>query len=114
MATWTLAMRGGSYDGYAGKTSETPRLVIVCWACAPDCGGHATFDASNPAIVLKTAEAYRRVEVDHDARRAIYEVGDGQPGPELELKKRELVPVGAGDLPPWARAIAQRMIAGRL
>lgn len=114
MSTWKLEMHGGAFDTFVGSTNSEPKKICVCWVCSPTCSGHATFDPDHQHIVLKTAEVYRRVELDRDARRAVYEVGDGQPGPELELEKRELVPVGAGELPPWARAIAQRMIAGRL
>lgn len=91
MVTWRVELRGGAYDGWGGNCEIVPGPILVAWRCGPLCDGHATFDADEPAIVLRTAEAYRRVEFDTEAHRAVYEVGDGLGGPRVE----ESVFVGA-------------------
>jgi hypothetical protein len=90
---WRIELRGGAFDGWGGKTPCDPEPVLVAWRCGPRCPGHAAFDLHEESIVLRTAEAYRRSEVDSDARVAVYDVGDGAPG--LGVEGRELVGVGA-------------------
>lgn len=109
--TWNLELRGGCYDGWTGEFDVDPRPVLIVWVCDQECEGHATFDLVNPAIVLRSAVAYRLLEVDVDDRHAIYEVGDLEPAGDLVLEAPELV--GAG---PWteharAPAHAARIVA---
>lgn len=93
---WRLKLQGGAYDGWVGTLRVDPPDVIVVWVCGSDCDGHATVDPHDPSIVLRTAESYRRVEVDLDERLAVYAVGEGDPSTWRE--ERELVGAGAGDL----------------
>jgi hypothetical protein len=90
---WDCELRGGAYDGHAFECSD-PGPICVVWRCGPRCAGHVTFNAANPEIVLRTAESYRRVERDEDTRRAVYEVGEGSPGPRVQ--ERELVGASGG------------------
>jgi hypothetical protein len=92
MVSWRIELRGGAFDGWLGKTAVDPEPLLVAWRCGPRCPGHAAFDPHEKSIVLRTAEAYRRAEVDADAWVAVYDVGDGAPGPGVE--ERELVGVG--------------------
>jgi hypothetical protein len=92
MREWRLEARGGAYDEWAGTAKVEPQPLLVIWVCSPTCDGHASFDVDEPSIVLKTAEVYRRTEVDLDERLAIYEVGDSDPARKVE--ERELVPAG--------------------
>lgn len=94
--SWDLKMRGGAFDEWTGVTDVEPQPLVVVWKCVGVyCEGHATFDAHDPEIVLKTAEVYRRVEVDLDERLAIYEVGEYDPS--IEVEERELAGVGVED-----------------
>jgi hypothetical protein len=90
---WQIKLRGGAYNGFSGHTLDDPQPVVIAWACCPTCEGHATWDPSEPAIVLRTAETYTLAELDTEKRVAVYEVGESSPGPGVE--ERELV--GAGD-----------------
>lgn len=90
---WDCELRGGAYDGHKFDCSD-PEPVVVIWRCGRRCAGHATFDVHEPGIVLRTAESYRRVERDEDALHAVYEVGEGPPGPRVE--ERELVGASGG------------------
>lgn len=96
---WHIELRGGAFDGWRGLTPKDPAPILIAWKCGRHCGGHATFAANDPAIVLRTAESYRRVEVDAEARTAVYEVGDSGPG--LETEERELVGAGSGLGDSW-------------
>lgn len=95
---WRIVLRGGAYGGWGGKlpVGEPPE-VLVAWRCTPRCPGHATFDPHEPAIKLRTAESYRRTEMDPETQIAIYDVGDGAPGPSAEERERVGV---SGDLVP--------------
>lgn len=96
--TWQLELRGGAHDGWTGAFEGDPQEILIAWECrplcSPGCAGHATFDPHCPAIVLATAESYKRTDVDLDSLLAVYEVGDGDPDGQVEIE--ELVPVGAG------------------
>lgn len=91
---WHYEFRGGAYDGYGFDAVDDPQPVLIVWRCNSRCEGHATFEPHNPGIVLRTAESYRRTEVDDDSRSAIYEVGESSPGPWVD--ERELVGVSGG------------------
>jgi hypothetical protein len=95
MVSWRIELRGGAFDGWGGTIECDPEPAIVAWRCdsCEGCSGHASFDVFSPAIVLRTAEAYRRSEVDSEAWVAVYDVGDGAPRPGVE--ERELVGIGA-------------------
>jgi hypothetical protein len=86
---WDIELQGGAYGGTEFEYDGELQPVLIVWACDAECGGHATFNPENPNIVLKTAESYRRGDVDLDERRAIYVVGEADP--ELEVEYRELV-----------------------
>lgn len=87
---WDIRLQGGAFDGWEGATDLDPVEVLIAWVCGKHCTGHMTFDAADPGIVLRTAESYRRVEVDVDERLAVYEVGERDPDPVIE-DERELV-----------------------
>jgi len=91
MTGWQLRLRGGAYDGGVVPTDEEPCPVLIAWRCNSACEGHVTFDPADPDIMLRTAEAYRRVEIDPERRVAVYETGDGAPG----VREEEDVLVGA-------------------
>lgn len=94
---WWLEVRGGAYDGWALELKlgiEPPPMLFV-WICSDyrdQCPGHAAFDANDPNLDLITTEAYRRVDIDQDERRAFYELGDTSPDHEVETFEL----VGAG------------------
>lgn len=94
--TWHYTLRGGVYNGLEFDAIDEPQPVLIEWKCAPLCGGHATFDPGCPVIVLRTAESYRRVEMDLEARRVVYDVGASQP--DLGAWERDLVGV-SGEVP---------------
>lgn len=81
---WAITVRGGAYDGWDAETSEDPAELLVLWRCSSRCDGHATFDTENPSIMLRTAEVYRRVELDPGQRIAVYELETDDPRPEVE------------------------------
>jgi hypothetical protein len=93
---WKLKLAGGAYDGWVGECRVDPAEILIAWECGPGCGGHATFDPHHEAIVLRTAESYRRVSVDADERLAVYQVGEPDPDREAQSEDRELVGAGAG------------------
>lgn len=95
---WVVELRGGAFDGFKGRTPDDPGLTIVAWACSKFCVGHATWDAHNPDIVLRTAETYTLAEIDTEKRLAVYEVGESSPGPGVE----EHETVGGGREPVLA------------
>jgi hypothetical protein len=89
-----------------------PAEVVIVWGAAGD--ERATFNAANPEIELRTAEAYQRVAKSDRHLRAAYEVGESLPGPWVA--DRVVVPVGAGcwDAPPaWAGAALVRRKGSR-
>lgn len=95
---WRVELRGGAFDGFQGSTAADPEPVVIAWACrGRGCGGHATFDAHDANIVLRTAETYTLAEQDTEKRMAIYEIGERSPGGGRE--ERETVGVG-GELVP--------------
>lgn len=93
---WEIELRGGPYDGMAlyGARHEP---LLVAWMCWAGCEGHGVFDPNHPAIVMATAQAYRRVEVHADERRVVYEVGDMPPGREELAEDREMVAAHADE-----------------
>lgn len=97
MQQWDVTLRGGAYDGYQGIAVRTspPTEIVVAWSCGPGtgCRGHATFDPHDEGIVLRTAESYRRVELDAEKLTAVYEVGDGSPGGDGEVVEERELPV---------------------
>lgn len=94
-------LRGGAYDEWRGEVDldDQPRPVLIAWSCGKrcglyqgeDCAGHASFNAHDPAIVLKTAESYELVLLETVEGRATYTVGADEP--EL-AEGRELMLVG--------------------
>jgi hypothetical protein len=96
---WRLILKGGAFDGsytfrFPPNVPE-PGPVLIAWRCGGlACEGHWTFDPADEDVNLETCVAYRRVELEVDERRAVYELGDEQPGDGLEQEERELV--GAG------------------
>lgn len=100
---WKIKLKGGPFDGtfaadLRSQGCTEPQPVLVAWRCAddPDCEAHYTFNPGFEAIELKTATAYKRVELRPAAREADYEVGDGDPGGLSEREEFELIGAGAG------------------
>lgn len=93
---WGLETRGGAYDGLTFCTYTRPQPVMIVWVCGGCREEHATFNATDPGIVLRTAESYRLVEVVDETHSAVYEIGDSSPGPFVEDEERVLVGAGAG------------------
>lgn len=78
--TWKLMMRGGAYDKFEANTHREPQPICVLWRCEGiSCDGHASFDPMDPRIVARTAEAYKRVDVNLAQHEAVYEVGQHEP-----------------------------------
>lgn len=95
---WKLKAVGGAFDGFEVEAmlSATPAQVMILWRCGGDCEGHATFNAEAPGIVLATAEAYRRTQLDAEALVAVYEQGEPTGGSQ---EMRELAGVGGREVP---------------
>lgn len=88
---WTIELRGGDYDGGHACCAGVPDPLIIVWRDGET--ERASADPAHPAIVLATAQAYRRVELLSETRHAIYEVGDVEPSAEEEVDA--LVAAGA-------------------
>lgn len=79
MSVWKVVAVGGPHDGFSALALEGPRDLLIVWSCASSCDGHGTFDANHPAIVLRTAEPYRKVRVDAASHVATYEPAGNPP-----------------------------------
>lgn len=100
MKRWAVTLRGGEYDGWEAWAVEL-LPVLVAWVCGPLCQGHVSVPA-DPRVVLRSALSYRLTECDVEARTAVYELGDLEPGERDEAEARELVGTGAGARPETA------------
>lgn len=95
---WRLELRGGAYDGWSGELTLDPEPRLIVWVCADfkdACPGHATLDAHDDEIDLRTCEVYKLVETDGEQRLAVYEVGESRPDGD-EVDEGVLVGAGAG------------------
>lgn len=93
--TWEVTLRGGAFDGETFDTDDDLGPVLIVWLDEARGGCFGTFDPDRPTIVLATAEAYHRGEVDLDERTAEYEVGEG---PGCLLRERQAIGFTGGAL----------------